>query len=273
MKQIETIGIDFGGTNTRVAHFVDDKILKLIEFATPKSPDAFIEEFTDKIKAIKLDKIQAAAVGACGFWDKDCILRQSINLPSYINYPLWERISEILEKPVLLKSDVELAVMGEAIYGLANQFNPVLYINMGTGFSGGLFKDNEIFSTDFSPTLRLEYLVQAEFNKDDSFEDDELEEDEETKAKRSITLLSTTLINLSFILSPQVISIGGGKVTDERWSNIIKPAVDRALVYLNQNLSYKIQIRRSQTKYPALYGANELVKRNLKRLSSPALAH
>ena len=270
MKHLESIGIDFGGTNTRIAHFAEDRIVKLIEFATPKNPEDFIEEFSNKIKAIKLEQVLAAAVGACGFWDKNCILRQSINLPNYINFPLWEKVSEIIEKPVLLKSDVELAVMGEAIYGLANEFNPVLYINMGTGFSGALFKDNEIFSTDFSPTLRLEYLVQPEYIRDDISDEDEAEYDEENKTKRSITLLSSTLINLSFILSPQIISIGGGKVTDERWSNIIKPAIDKALVYLDENLTYKIQIRRSLTKYPALYGAHELVKRNIKKLS-PAL--
>ena len=49
MNQLETIGIDFGGTNTRVAHFEGDRILKLIEFATPKRPEEFIEEFTNKI--------------------------------------------------------------------------------------------------------------------------------------------------------------------------------------------------------------------------------
>ena len=43
MNQLETIGIDFGGTNTRVAHFEGDRILKLIEFATPKRPEEFIE--------------------------------------------------------------------------------------------------------------------------------------------------------------------------------------------------------------------------------------
>ena len=52
MNQLETIGIDFGGTNTRVAHFEGDRILKLIEFATPKRPEEFIEEFTNKIQAI-----------------------------------------------------------------------------------------------------------------------------------------------------------------------------------------------------------------------------
>ena len=73
--------------------------------------------------------------------------------------------------------------------------------------------------------------------------------------EKSITLLSSTLINLSFILSPQIISIGGGKVTDERWTNIIKPAIDKAMVYLKENLTYDIQIKKSLVKYPTIYGA------------------
>ena len=54
MNQLETIGIDFGGTNTRVAHFEGDRILKLIEFATPKRPEEFIEEFTNVPKVVSL---------------------------------------------------------------------------------------------------------------------------------------------------------------------------------------------------------------------------
>ncbi|NQY79935.1 MAG: ROK family protein [Candidatus Caenarcaniphilales bacterium] len=266
-ENLESIAIDFGASNTRLAHFKQNRISKLIEFATPEEPNEFIAEFKQKVMAIDLSNVLAVGVGACGYWDRNCILRQSLNLANYVNYPLWTEVSEILQLPTLLKSDVELAAMGEAIHGEGDESESLLYINMGTGFSGALYKDGEIFTTSYSPTLRLDFLVQPESISAENSSEEELEMDPEEKREKSITLLSTTLINLSFILSPQIISIGGGKVTDERWTNIIKPAIDKAMVYLKENLTYEIQIKKSQVKYPTIYGAHELVKRNLNKLA------
>ena len=103
---------------------------------------------------------------------------------------------------------------------------------MGTGFSGALYKNGEIFTTSYSPTLRLDFLVQPESISVENPSEEDLELNKDDKREKSITLLSSTLINLSFILSPQIISIGGGKVTDERWTNIIKPAIDKAIWYI-----------------------------------------
>ena len=114
-QNLETLAIDFGASNTRLAHFKQDRISKLIEFATPEKPEEFISEFKQKILAVELDKIVAVGVGACGYWDENCILRQSLNLSNYVNYPLWTEVSELIQKPTLLKSDVELASLGEAV--------------------------------------------------------------------------------------------------------------------------------------------------------------
>ena len=266
-EKLESVAIDFGATNTRIAQFKEDRITKLIEFATPDNPKDFVAEFSQKIQAINLSSVLAIGVGACGYWDETCILRQSLNLENYVNYPLWTEISEIVKLPTLLKSDVELAALGEAVYGQEKNFESLLYINMGTGFSGALYKDGDIFTTSYSPTLRLDYLVQPESFSSANTSENDLELDPEDKKEKCITLLSSTLINLSFILSPQIISIGGGKVTDDRWINIIKPAIDKAMEYLQENLTYDIQIKKSQVKYPSIYGAHELVKRNINRLA------
>ena len=258
-RKLESVAIDLGATTTKFAHFVDGEILKFIEFDTPRNPDDFISRALEELAKFEVrEEVYAIGVGAAGFWDKDCVLRQSLHLPEYLDYPLWNNLSSKVNTPVYLKSDVELAALGESVAGHNAKYDSLLYINIGTGFSGGLYKDDEIFTTNYSPTIRLDYMVQPESIKERS----ELAGDsEEEKNAVSTSLLSTTLINLSCILSPQVITIGGGKVTRDRWNKVIKPATEQASLYLDKNLTYQIEIKRAKLKYPTVYGAYELVKK------------
>ncbi len=242
MKKIAAI--DLGATRTKLASFLDKELQGSILIQdTPQDPHQFVEMI---LELIDKENLSAIGVGAPGFWDQNCILRQSLNLPQYIDFPLWSQISEKLKVPVFLKTDVELAAMGEAIYGLNNEFTNLLYLSMGTGLGGGLYKDGEIFSTNYSPTLRLDFMVHPQLASSGQSVDLE-----------SVAVLASTLINLACILSPQVIVIGGGKV-DKNWNSIIAPAIENAMDYLSKVLIYPIKIQRSKLEFPALYGAMHL---------------
>lgn len=249
------VAIDLGATSTKIGIFDNDKLIAQEVFNTSKDPEELAENICTHIINFTDYEPLAIGVGAAGFWDEKCLLKQSLNLPELIDYPLWEIVSKSLNLPVFLKTDVELAVMGEAVYGLKNKYNNVLYINMGTGFSAGLYKDGEIFTTSYSPTLRLSFMVQAQL----------LNQEESTPFEQnlqSIITLSSTLINLACILSPEIIVFGGGKV-DNNWDSIIAPAIDKAQEYLDQVLVYKIKFSKAKLEYPTLYGAYELVKREV----------
>ncbi len=226
--------IDLGGTYTRLGLFQDKKLTQVVKYETPKTPTEFITKFTEKIKKLNLENISCIGVGAAGFWDKAQVLRQSINLPQYIAYPLWAEISELTQREIQLATDVELATMGEAIYGLKNQFTNVLYINMGTGFSAGLYKDGQIFTTDYSPTLRLSFTTTTKSLKD-------------------------TIINLACLFSPQIIVIGGSKAI-QNWDTEVAPAINKAMDYLSGALVYPLKIQAATLEYPTLWGAYELAR-------------
>lgn len=244
--------IDLGGTNTRLAIFDSlAEIQSLETFNTPQKPQELIEELYKRIA--RDPAISSISVGAAGFWDKDCVLRQSINLPQYIGFPIWEDLSKKLQLPVYLKSDVELAALGEAVYGQANLVSNLLYINLGTGFAAGLYKDGQIFSTKYSPTLRLDFLIHPT----QAIHEGKLLRDIEFQAS---DLLSTTVVNLALILSPQKIVIGGGKVKD-KWDSLIKPSMDNSLNYLKQVLVYDISIEKAKLDLPTLYGAYEIARK------------
>lgn len=243
--------IDLGGTSTRIAIFDNLAEIHSIQIInTPENPKDLEDELFEKIHTDP--SIEKVSIGAAGFWDNKCILRQSINLPDYIGYPIWSNLSKRLEMPIYLKSDVELAALGEAIYGQANLYNNLLYINIGTGFSAALYKDGKIFSTDYSPTLRLDFLIQPT----QVIHNGKLVQDIEFQAS---DLLSSTVVNLALILSPQKILIGGGK-TKEKWDELIKPALDNSLKYLKQVLVYDISIEKAKLDLPTLYGAFELAR-------------
>ena len=127
MVNCRNLTVDLGGTYTRLALFEAGELKQLIKYETPKTPQEFIASFTKEIKKNKWEDISKIGVGAAGFWDSSQILRQSINLPEYIGYPLWQEISQITQASISLATDVELAAMGEAVYGLKNQFSSVLY--------------------------------------------------------------------------------------------------------------------------------------------------
>lgn len=253
MKKNNYISIDLGGTKTAIALFSDNQMQDLIILETPKQPEEFLVMVIDKLEDLDLNSVAAIGVGAAGFWDKECVLRQSINLPRYIDFPLWDQLSRALNLPIFLKTDVELAVLGEAIFGLNNQYSNVLYLNLGTGFGGALYKDGGIFSTEYSPTLRLDFMVHAQLEDKTETISDNLQ---------SISVFASTLINLACILSPQIISIGGGKA-QSHWDTVIEPALRNARPYLEKVLTYPITIQQSQLQYPTLFGAYELARRSI----------
>jgi predicted NBD/HSP70 family sugar kinase len=238
------LAIDLGGTYCRFAIFNNGNIVKQKKIESPSSPQELVELVINYAK--ENYPISQIGVGAPGFWDNECVLRQSINLQNYIGYPIWSEVSNRLKIPCFLKTDVELAAMGEAIYGQNNEYQNLLYINIGTGLGAALYKDGEIFSTNYSPTLRLEFMVYPL-----------IENQGQDEKLKSIAILSSTITNLACILAPQKICFGGGKI-EKNWDEIIAPAIQNAQEYLSKVLTYPIKIEKGKLEYPTLYGAYEL---------------
>jgi len=247
IKKQYVLAIDLGGTFLRLAWFNNGLLEDQEIFEAPKSA-------TDFVKLIMAKHRNPIAIGAAvpGFWDEQKILRQSINLPQLVGQPVWGVLEKQLNIPVFIRSDVELAAWGQAVHGYQNKYSNLLFINLGTGLGAGLFKDGKPLTTKYSPTLRLDYIIHPQRAMPIGRKEFvEVEYD-------SIDLFTTTLINLSFILSPQIIVFGGGK-TASHWNTLIEPALNNAKPYLEQNLSYKIEFAKANLEYPGLYGAYELV--------------
>lgn len=229
--------IDLGGTSCKLA--LSNNLDEIIIIDTPRQPQDLIE----KIKALAWD-YDSIKVAAAGHWEKQ-ILKQSHNLAEYIDYPIWQELVEAC--PVEVQNDMYSAARGEALIGQKNKYKNLVYLNLGTGIGASYYDGAKIMSQDYSPCLRLDLRPSPKGIFYSKSQTDTIQD--------SISALQDELINLALMLSPEIITIGGGKAK-EHWTSIVEPAIKESLGYLNQNLCYQIKIERAKLEYPALTGLN-----------------
>lgn len=148
--------VDIGGTKILLL-LIDGngEVLFKVKTATPEpaNPNNIIANVTGLLND-SLNKsgysaiINLSAVGICmaGFIEHDNgIVHQSPNLNWPAPFPLKDRMTDVLNIPVLLENDTNAAVLGEVFYGAARGHKDVIYITLSTGIGGGLFLDGRLY--------------------------------------------------------------------------------------------------------------------------------
>lgn len=142
-----SIGVDLGGTNLRIAA-VDEQgtLLEKVTLNTKVSlgRDYVIGEMCGAIQAMS-DKYKNSAplvgigVGVPGIIDIETgLVRDSPNLPDWIDYPARAAIEQRLKTVVILENDANVAALGEKWLGAAKDFSDMAMLTLGTGVGGGL---------------------------------------------------------------------------------------------------------------------------------------
>lgn len=151
------IGIDLGGTNTRIGLVEEDgKIVEVIKFKTydHKELNDFVETLSEAIVSIaqkyNLPKeCIKAGIGAPNGNYYNGTIEQAPNLPFKGIVPLVDLLKESLKTKsysakVVLTNDANAAAMGEKIYGKAKNVRDFVMITLGTGVGSGIFVDNKL---------------------------------------------------------------------------------------------------------------------------------
>lgn len=149
-----SIGVDLGGTNLRIAA-VDSEgnLLEKLTTGThiSKGRDFVIGEMCDAIKAQTAKfsskmKLVGIGIGVPGIIDKRTgMLHESPNLPGWDNYPVRDDIQRILQAPVILENDANVAAFGEGWLGAAKGYNEICMVTLGTGVGGGIVLAGKIW--------------------------------------------------------------------------------------------------------------------------------
>ncbi len=152
-----SIGIDLGGTNI-AAGIVDASHSILIKDSIPTGRLRAADEITADMASlclklcadasIPLEQIDFVGVAAPGVANRatGCI-ETSCNLPTFVMYPLAEKLSSLLYgKPVSIENDANAAAIAEAAAGAAKGTRYSVMITLGTGVGGGVVIDGEAYS-------------------------------------------------------------------------------------------------------------------------------
>ncbi len=155
MKHI--IGIDLGGTNTRIG-LVDSNgtIVETIRFNTTdyKEIELFVETLCNGIinlvekHGLPKDKIRVGIGAPNGNYYNGSI-ELAPNLPFKGIIPIKAMIKENLKSKtysaeVEITNDANASAMGEKIYGNAKDVKDFIMITLGTGVGSGVFVDNKL---------------------------------------------------------------------------------------------------------------------------------
>jgi glucokinase len=142
-----SIGVDLGGTNLRIAA-VDEQgaLIEKVTLGTKVSlgRDHVIDDMCDAIQRMG-EKYRNSApllgigIGVPGIIDMQTgVVRESPNLPDWVDYPARAAIEERLKTVVILENDANVAALGEKWLGAARDYSDVAILTLGTGVGGGL---------------------------------------------------------------------------------------------------------------------------------------
>jgi glucokinase len=147
-----SIGIDLGGTNLRAAAIDNSgRMLKKVSGTTPVAagPEAVIGDMAGAAAALReefgRDGLAGIGVGVPGNIEMrtGTVLAWN-NAPAFNGYPTRDKLSALLNTPVILENDANCAALGEHWMGAGRGVEDLVMLALGTGIGGGIILGGRI---------------------------------------------------------------------------------------------------------------------------------
>jgi len=151
------LGIDLGGTKT-LAAVIDLSNGNVVSSARKRThanrgqdfvSQRTIELATSAIEGAKLSadaELVAIGVGAAGQVDrKSGVVLDAPNLGVH-NMPLSSILGKHFDKPVFVGNDVEVAAMGESLFGAGRRYSNFVCVFVGTGIGSGIVQNGQMYT-------------------------------------------------------------------------------------------------------------------------------
>ncbi len=145
------IGIDVGGSGIKAA-IVDVEAGRIrserLRVATPNpsTPDAILASIARLVRRLAksggLGDATPVGIGLPGV-AIDGVLKTAANIdPTWVDFPVVDRLSRLLKRPVFIINDADAAGIAEMRFGVGkDQPGVVIFLTLGTGVGSGLFND------------------------------------------------------------------------------------------------------------------------------------
>lgn len=146
------IGIDIGGTSTKVALVdISGKILAKHSFPsnTPGGAEAYLPNLTQSITGILQSSPAQIEVIGIGIGAPSCneaagTIEGAANLPFKAPFPLVRLLKEAYSLPVSLTKDSNAALLGESRFGAARGFQNFILLTLGTGLGSAIMANGHL---------------------------------------------------------------------------------------------------------------------------------
>lgn len=157
------IGIDIGGTNTKLGLVSNDGVvLSKNSLVTNKDFSAMIDALTSACKEFikeSKDKVLGIGIGCPGLINSSSgVVEYSCNI-GWEGVSLKEALENKLNIEVRLSNDANVATLGETIYGAGVGHSNVIMLTLGTGVGGGIVVNKHIYDGNHGAGAELGHMV------------------------------------------------------------------------------------------------------------------
>ena len=147
----QLIGVDLGGTAIKLGRFDHQgQLLAEAQVATPQPamPGAVTVAISEAIELLDPDhQAELVGIGLPGPMDgRGRISRIAINLAGWQEVPLADWLEPRLKRRVTLANDANCALVGEAWTGAAQGVADAILLTLGTGVGGAVLLGGQLFS-------------------------------------------------------------------------------------------------------------------------------
>jgi glucokinase len=169
MSQLFVSGIDFGGTNIKVA--VVDRAAQILGRATAPTdvsadPADVIRRMVQLVASAARDAglpmkdLVAVGIGAPGpLNQKTGRIIRSANLPHWTDVALGDEIAASLRVPVFLENDANAAAFGESWAGAGRDGADLVLLTLGTGVGAGVVLNGHLLQGHFLNAAELGHMI------------------------------------------------------------------------------------------------------------------
>jgi glucokinase len=146
------IAVDLGGTEIKAALMNrDGRALATRRVATgaDRPPAAVIERIAALVAELRKetgDAVLGVGIGSPGgIYPETGIISQNPNFPGWLDVDLCGPLAKIVDLPVAIDNDANLAALGEYVHGTGRGAASMVLLTLGTGIGGGIILDGRIW--------------------------------------------------------------------------------------------------------------------------------
>ncbi len=168
-----SIGVDIGGMSVKVG-LVDEKgniLCKSVE-KTALTPEQVIENLIKQIETLlkeadlSLKEIKGIGIGCPGAINGTTgVVDLLVNL-NWNNVPLVNLLKNKLDTTIRISNDANVAVLAEALYGSAKDYNSLVMFTLGTGVGSGIVIDKKLYEGNCSKGAEIGHTTLVLGGKD-----------------------------------------------------------------------------------------------------------